>query len=176
METLAFNGDFNSLGSFSVHVIFGFVAGGLFALLYWQRRPMLQLGWSPAVEFPRPTAKLALGLFLVPSLLFALWAYFSYLTPFFTAQMSSAAITFEYRFPNRDVTVLRRDIERVVKGLGSERVCGAAGRLHQGRPAFRERADQDRALRRPEEPHTANARHRLRRAVRSAGPVPRWDQ
>ena len=121
METLAFNGDFNSLGSFSVHVIFGFVAGGLFALLYWQRRPMLQLGWSPAVEFPRPTAKLALGLFLVPSLLFALWAYFSYLTPFFTAQMSSAAITFEYRFPNRDVTVLRQDIERVVKGLGSER-------------------------------------------------------
>jgi hypothetical protein len=65
-------------------------------------------------------AKLALGLFLVPTLLFAVWAYFSYLTPFFTAHMSSAAITFEYRFPNRDVTVSRRDIERVVKGIGSE--------------------------------------------------------
>jgi hypothetical protein len=49
----------------------------------------------------------------------------SYLTPFFAAHVSSAAITFEYRFPNREVTVPRRDIERVVRGLDSEQSAWA---------------------------------------------------
>jgi hypothetical protein len=119
METLAFSDDFNSLGSFFGHVLFGTVAGGLFALLYWQR-PMQQLGWSRVAESTPPAMKFALGLFLVPTLLFAVWAYCSYLTPFFAARVSSAAITFEYRFPDRAVTVPLRDIERVVKGRGSE--------------------------------------------------------
>jgi hypothetical protein len=79
METLAFSSDFNSLGSFFVHVLFGTVAGGLFALLYWQR-PMRQLGWSAVPESTPPAIKFALGLFLVPTLLFAGCAYFSYLT------------------------------------------------------------------------------------------------
>jgi hypothetical protein len=119
METLAFSSDFNSLGSFFVHVLFGTVAGGLFSLLYWQR-PMQQLGWSTVAESAPPAMKSALGLFMVPTLLFAVWAYFSYLTPFFAAHVSSAAITFQYRFPDREVTVPRGDIERVVKGLDSE--------------------------------------------------------
>jgi hypothetical protein len=119
METLAFGSDFNSIGSFAVHVIFGCAAGGLFALLFWQR-PLRQLGWNATAQSTRPTLKLAVGVFLFPTLLFALWAYFSYLTPFFAARLSAADITFEYRFPNREVTVPRRDIERVVKGLGSE--------------------------------------------------------
>ena len=118
METLAFNGDFNSLASFVVHAICGAVAGGLCALLYWQR-PVRQPAWPPAALPPRPGAKLAVGLFLVPTLLFALWAYCSYLTPFFSAHVSSAAITFAYRFPAREVTVPRNDIQRVVKSLSS---------------------------------------------------------
>jgi hypothetical protein len=122
METLAFNSDFNSIGSFIVHVIFGTVAGGLFAMLYWQRS-MRQTGtgWSIAPQSPRPAFKLAIGVFLVPTVLFAVWAYFSYLTPFFAARMSAADITFEYRFPERLVTVRRQDIERVVRGLGGEK-------------------------------------------------------
>jgi hypothetical protein len=119
METLAFSSDFNSIGSFIVHAIFGSVAGGLFALLYWQR-PMQELGLSAPTQASRPALKLAVGVFLVPTLLFGLWAYFSYLTPFFAARVSASDITFEYRFPDRAVTVARRDIERVVKGLGSE--------------------------------------------------------
>ena len=121
METLAFNSDFNSIGSFVVHVLFGAVAGGLFAMLYLQRSIRQPgTGWSTAPDSRRPALKLAIGVFLVPTLMFALWAYFSYLTPFFAARMSAADITFEYRFPERVVTVKRQDIERVVRGLGGE--------------------------------------------------------
>jgi hypothetical protein len=119
MEILAFSSDFNSLGSFIVHSTFGFVAGGLFALLYW-KRPMQELGLSAPTRASRPALKLAVGVFLAPTLLFGLWAYFSYLTPFFAARVSNSDVTFEYRFPERAVTVLRRDIEGVAKGLGSE--------------------------------------------------------
>ena len=119
METLAFSGDFNILASFTVQVLCGLVGGGFCALLYWQR-PIWHLEWLPAAIRPRPLRKLAAGLFLVPTVLFALWAYVSYLTPFFSAHVSPADITFEYRFPDRAVTVQRRDIERVVKGGGQE--------------------------------------------------------
>jgi hypothetical protein len=118
METLAFNGDFNSLASFVVHAIFGLVAGGLCALLYWQR-PSRQPAWFPASLPARPGVTLAAGLFVVPTLLFALWAYCSYLTPFFSAHVSSAAVTFAYRFPDREVTVPRNAIQRVVKSLSN---------------------------------------------------------
>jgi hypothetical protein len=122
METLAFNSDFNSIGSFVVHVIFGAVAGGLFAMLYWQRSiRQTRTGWSTRPQSRRPAFNLALGVFLVPTAMFALWAYYSYLTPFFAARLSAADITFEYRFPERLVTVRRQDIEQVVKDLGSER-------------------------------------------------------
>ena len=148
METLAFSSDFNSIGSFAVHVIFGSAAGGLFALLYWQR-PMRQLGWSATTQSVRPAPKLAVVAFLVPTLLFAMWAYFSYLTPFFAAHLSAANITFEYRFPNREVTVSRRDIERVVRGLGSEKgpwvhlvVYTRDGRRFESAPIKAERFEQ----------------------------------
>lgn len=122
MEILAFNSDFNSIGSFVVHVLFGAVAGGLFAMLYMQRSVRQPAaGWSAAPQSRRPALKSALGVFLVPTLLFGLWGYCSYLTPFFAARLSAADITFEYRFPERLVTVKRQEIERVVKGLGGEK-------------------------------------------------------
>src|ERR1700730_6878541 len=100
METLAFSSDFNSIGSFIVHSIFGSVAGGLLALLYWQR-PMQDVRVSGTTQISLPALQRAVGVCLVPTLLFGLWAYFSYLTPFFAARVSASDITFEYRFPDR---------------------------------------------------------------------------
>jgi hypothetical protein len=48
----------------------------------------------------RPALKFAVGVFLVPTLLFGLWAYFSYLTPFFAARVSKSDVTFGIGFPS----------------------------------------------------------------------------
>jgi hypothetical protein len=115
METLAFNTDFNSVGGFLVNVALGVVAGALLALLcrQWQVRRALRAAL-------RAERGLALAAFTLPTLLFGVWAYVSYLTPFFAAHVSPRAITFEYRFPSREVTVARSDVDRVVKGADGD--------------------------------------------------------
>jgi hypothetical protein len=119
METLAFQTDFNSTASFVGHLLFGAAAGGLLAMLYW-RRPMRQHPFQPILS-NRPKLRLAALVFLLPTFIFAGWAYASYLTPFFGAHLSNTAVTFQYRFPDREVKVERFNIERVVKGFTSEK-------------------------------------------------------
>jgi len=110
METLAFGTDFNSIGGFFVSLALGAVAGALLALLsrQWPVRRALRAAL-------RSERGLPYAAFLVPTLLFGAWAYSSYLTPFFAARVSAHNVTFEYRFPFREVTVARSDIERIVK-------------------------------------------------------------
>ena len=111
METLVFNTDFNSVGGFFVNVALGAVAGALLALLcrQWPIRRALRAALLTERGLP-------LAAFSLPTVLFGVWAYMSYLTPFFAAHVSSGAITFEYRFPAREITVARSDVDRVVKG------------------------------------------------------------
>jgi hypothetical protein len=115
MDTLIFNTDFNSIGGFFVNLALGVVAGALLALLsrQWPIRRALRGAL-------RTESGLPLAAFSLPTLLFGAWAYISYLTPFIAAHVSPSAITFEYRFPWRAVTVTRNDVDRIVKGAGED--------------------------------------------------------
>jgi len=115
MDTIVFSTEFNSIGSFLVHLICGTVAGGLFVFLYWQW-PAGQMRAMLVGAQRRPAVTFAAAAFLIPTFLFAIWAYFSYLTPFFSARLSGHEIVFEYRFPERVVSVPRSQVERVDKG------------------------------------------------------------
>jgi hypothetical protein len=130
MHTFAFQTDFNSVASFVGHLLFGAAAGGLLVMLYWQW-PMRQPAADLLALSSRPKLKLAAIAFFVPTLIFAGWAYSSYLTPFFGAHLSTTAVTFQYRFPEREVRVERLDIE----SMDLPR-C-----IHQRRAALRECAD-----------------------------------
>lgn len=152
MDTILFSTDFNSIGSFLVHLICGTVAGGLFVLLYWQWPARHARAVLAGVQ-RRPALRFAIGAFLVPTFLFTLWAYFSYLTPFFTARLSGHDIVFEYRFPERAVSVPRSQVERVAKASESEKgpwvpvvVYTKDGRRFESAPAKPQRFEEFKKL------------------------------